>query len=93
MPRPYGTGRKKWENSCSQRNRLYKSTDERSMPMYTTLELISTSDDQPITPQTHAEFFHEFQLGVLLALKENGFLTEMQYRSAESALTGRKCTP
>ena len=72
---------------------LYKSADGRSMPMYTTLELTSTSDDQPITPQTHAEFFHEFQLGVLLTLKENGFLTEMQYRSAESALTGQKCTP
>ena len=58
--------------------------------MYTTLELISTSDDQPITPQTHAEFFHAFAVGVLLTLKADGFLTEMQYRSAETALTGRK---
>ena len=93
MPRPYGIGRKKWENSCRQRNMLYKSADERSMPMYTTLELIGTSNDQPITPQSHAEFYRAFALGVLLTLKADGFLTEMQYRSAESALTGRKCTP
>ena len=59
--------------------------------MYTTLELVSTSDDQPITPQIHAEFFHEFQLGVLLTLKEHGFLTEMQYRNTESALLSEKC--
>ena len=91
MPRPYGIGRKKWENSRRHRNMLYKSADERSMPMYTTLELISTSDDRPITPQSHAEFFHAFALGVLLTLKADGCLTEMQYRSAESALTGRKC--
>ena len=58
--------------------------------MYTTLELAGISENQPITPQTHAEFFHAFQLGVLLTLKADGFLTEMQYRSAESALTGRK---
>ena len=70
---------------------LYKSADERSMPMYTTLELISTSDDRPITPQSHAEFFHAFTLGVLLTLKADGCLTEMQYRSAESALLGGKC--
>jgi hypothetical protein len=70
---------------------LYKSADERSMPMYTTLELTSTSDDQPITPQYHTEFFHAFALGVLLTLKADGFLTEMQYRSAESALLGGKC--
>ena len=61
--------------------------------MYTTLELISTSDDQPITPQSHAEFYHAFAVGALLTLKADGCLTEMQYRSAESALTGRKCTP
>ena len=91
MPRPYGIGRKKWENSCRQRNMLYKSADERSMPMYTTLELTSTSDDQPINAQSHAEFFHAFALGVLLTLKADGCLTEMQYRSAESALLGGKC--
>ena len=61
--------------------------------MYTTLELTGISGDQPITSQNHTEFFHAYQLGVLLTLKEHGFLTEMQYRSAESALTGRKCTP
>ena len=58
--------------------------------MYTTLELVSTSDDQPVTPESHAAFFHAFAVGVLLTLKESGILTEMQYRSAESALTGRK---
>ena len=58
--------------------------------MYTTLELTGISDDQPITPQNHTEFFHAYQLGVLLTLKEHGFLTEMQYRSAASALMIRK---
>ncbi len=61
--------------------------------MYTTLELTCISDDQPITPQTHAEFFHAFAVGVLLTLKERGFLTEMQYRSAVEALPGGKCAP
>ena len=70
---------------------LIQTAMERSMPMYTTLELTGISDDQPITPQTHAEFFRTFQLGVLLTLKEQGFLTEMQYRSAEEALPGGKC--
>ena len=63
------------------------------MPMYTTLELTGISDDRPITPQTHAEFFHAFAVGVLLTLRERGFLTEMQYRHAEAALSGRKCAP
>ncbi len=58
--------------------------------MYTTLELISTSDDQPIGPQSHTEFYHAFAVGVLLTLKAEGCLTEMQCRSAESALLRRK---
>ena len=61
------------------------------MPMYTTLELTGISDDQPITPQSHAEFFHAFQFGVLLTLKERGILTDMQYRSAAESLLNRKC--
>ena len=70
---------------------LIQTAMERSMPMYTTLELTDISEDQPITPQTHAEFLRAFQLGVLLTLKEHGFLTEMQYRNTESALLSEKC--
>ena len=70
---------------------LIQTAMERSMPMYTTLELTGISEDQLIAPQTHAEFLRAFQLGVLLTLKEHGFLTEMQYRCAEEAFRGQKC--
>ena len=54
--------------------------------MYTTAKLIKVENDQPITRDGHADFFHEFQLGVLLSLKAEGCLTEVQYRNAEEAL-------
>ena len=54
--------------------------------MYTTVKLINVEDDQPITRDAYADFFYEFQLGVLLSLKEDGRLTQMQYRNAEEAL-------
>ncbi len=54
--------------------------------MYTTVKLINVEDDQPITRDAYADFFYEFQLGVLLSLKEDGCLTPMQCRNAEEAL-------
>ena len=54
--------------------------------MYTTAKLIKIENDQPISRDTHADFYHEFQLGVLLSLKADGCLTQMQYRNAEEAL-------
>lgn len=43
-------------------------------------------NDHSITPKTDAAFLYEFQKAVLLALLEDGTLTELQYRSAEEAL-------
>ena len=54
--------------------------------MYTTVKLINLEDDQPITRDAYADFFYEFQLGVLLSLKADGLLTEVQYRNTEEAL-------
>ena len=54
--------------------------------MYTTAKLIKIENDQPITRDAHADFFHDFQLGVLLSLKADGLLTEVQYRNTEEAL-------
>ena len=39
-----------------------------------------------ITRKTDSEFLYEFQKAVLLALLEDGTLTEMQYRFAEEKL-------
>ena len=39
-----------------------------------------------ITRKTDPEFLYEFQKAVLLALLEDGTLTEMQYRYAEEKL-------
>jgi hypothetical protein len=54
--------------------------------MYTTAKLIKVEDNQTITRDAYVDFFYELQCGVLLSLKEEGKLTEMQYRNAEDAL-------
>ena len=54
--------------------------------MYTTVKRIRVENDQTIHPDAYADFYHDFQLGVLLSLKEEGKLTQMQYRIAEEAL-------
>ena len=54
--------------------------------MYTTAKLIKIEDNQTITRDAYVDFFYELQRGVLLSLKEEGKLTEMQYRNAEEAL-------
>ncbi len=58
--------------------------------MYATVKLVRIEADQSITPDTYADFFYAFQVGVLLSLKEDGSLTEMQYRRAETALQDQR---
>lgn len=54
--------------------------------MYSTTKFVRVDNDRIITRQTDSEFYYEFQLGVLLSLKEQGTLTEMQYKYAQEAL-------
>lgn len=58
--------------------------------MYTTAKLIQIEDNQTISGDAYADFFYELQRGVLLSLKEEGKLTEMQYRNAEEVLTEQR---
>ena len=46
----------------------------------------SSENDHRITRKTYSEFLYAFQKAVLLALLEDGTLTEMQYRYAEEKL-------
>ena len=48
--------------------------------------LKAIENDHRITRKTDSEFLYEFQKAVLLALLEEGTLTEMQYRYAEEKL-------
>ena len=48
--------------------------------------LKSIENDYRITRKTDSEFLYAFQKAVLLALLEEGTLTEMQYRYAEEKL-------
>ena len=48
--------------------------------------LKAIENDHKITRKTDSEFLYEFQKAVLLALLEEGTLTEMQYRYAEEKL-------
>ena len=50
------------------------------------ITLQSIENDHRITRKTDSEFLYEFQNAVLLALLEDGTLTEMQYRYAEEKL-------
>lgn len=43
-------------------------------------------NDRPITMETDAQFLHRLQSGLLLALKEQGQLSELQYRRAQDQL-------
>ena len=54
--------------------------------MYTTVKLIKVEGSQTITRDAYVDFFYELQQSVLLTLKEDGNLSEMQYRNAEEAL-------
>ena len=48
--------------------------------------LKAIENDHRITRKTDPEFLYAFQKAVLLALLEDGTLTEMQYRYAEEKL-------
>ena len=50
------------------------------------ITLKDIENDHRITRKTDSEFLYEFQKAVLLALLEEGTLTEMQYRYAEEKL-------
>ena len=52
--------------------------------------LRSVENDRRITKEQDAEFLYEYQRAILLALKEAGRLTEMQYRTAEGKLKEQK---
>ncbi len=43
-------------------------------------------NDRKITKETDYEFLHHLQTGLLLALKEQGRLNEIQYRHAQEKL-------
>lgn len=48
--------------------------------------LQSIRNDRPITAEQDAPFLYHLQTALLLALKEQGILNEMPYRSAEEKL-------
>ena len=50
------------------------------------ITLKAIEKDHRITRKTDPEFLYAFQKAVLLALLEDGTLTEMQYRYAEEKL-------
>lgn len=50
------------------------------------ITLQTIEHDHRITRKSDPEFLYAFQKAVLLALLEEGTLTEMQYRSAEEKL-------
>ena len=58
--------------------------------MYTTANYVRVENDRSITRQTDAEFYFEFQRGVLLSLKEQGALTQMQFKYAQDALKDQR---
>lgn len=47
-------------------------------------------NDHAITKEGDADFLYCLQQGLLLALKEQGRLNEMQYRQAESTLAQQR---
>ena len=52
--------------------------------------LRSVGNDRRITKEQDYEFLYEYQRAILLALKEAGQLTEMQYRYAEGKLKDQR---
>lgn len=48
--------------------------------------LVSIENEHRITPKTDNEFLFHFQKAVLLALLDDGILTDIQYRYAEEKL-------
>ena len=48
--------------------------------------LYKTENDREINGKSDAEFLKEYQLAILLELKERNVLTEMQFRHAAESL-------
>jgi hypothetical protein len=44
--------------------------------------LTKIKNDRPVTPSMDSKFLHEVKLGLLLALQEQGLLTNLQLRLA-----------
>ena len=49
-------------------------------------KLYRIDNNEAITKETHYDFLRHLQSAILLALREQGRLTAMQYRHAEEAL-------
>lgn len=58
--------------------------------MYVKTTLVRTENDREIKRTTDSEFFYEIQRSVLISLKEDGTLTETQYRYALDTLTEQR---
>lgn len=50
--------------------------------------MIQIDNDRPIDPALDTEFLHALKLGLLLALREQGLLTDLQLRMAQERLGG-----
>ena len=48
--------------------------------------LLKIEHEKEITWDNAAEFLHQLEIGLLLALKEDGFLTQTQYQYGETTL-------
>ncbi|MDO5399816.1 MAG: hypothetical protein Q4F17_02390 [Eubacteriales bacterium] len=48
--------------------------------------LTGIDNNRPISSETDGEFLFQLQKGLLLALRDDGLLTQMQYRYAEDKL-------
>lgn len=49
-------------------------------------QLVQIKEKQAVTKETHPEFWFHCQRAILLGLKEDGVLDEIQYRHAEEHL-------
>ena len=52
--------------------------------------LLQIENDREISPETDEEFFDVLWRGLLLALKEDGFMNEAQLRRAEEKIRTQK---
>ena len=52
--------------------------------------LLQIENDREISPETDVEFFDALWRGLLLALKEDGFMNEAQLRRAEEKIRTQK---
>ena len=59
--------------------------------MNTYAKLTQILNDRTVTPNQDALFLYEFQKSALLALKENGTLSEIQFRHASEKLKEQYC--